>query len=60
MLVITALVGSRGLEETTLVAIAQVKPGLGLLAGFGIAALAIVMDRILRGASQSISGAERA
>lgn len=49
MLVITALVGSRGLEETTLVAIAQVKPGIGLLAGFGIAALAIIMDRLLRG-----------
>jgi glycine betaine/proline transport system permease protein len=54
MLVITALVGSRGLEETTLVAIAQVKPGIGLLAGLGIAALAIVMDRLLRGASRRV------
>jgi glycine betaine/proline transport system permease protein len=55
MLVITALVGSRGLEETTLVAIAQVKPGLGIIAGFGIASLAIVMDRILRGVSRKLS-----
>ena len=54
MLVITALVGSRGLEETTLVAIAQVKPGIGLLAGLGIAALAIIMDRLLRGLNREV------
>ncbi len=51
MLVITALVGSRGLEEVTLVAISKVQPGSGLVAGFGISALAIVVDRLLRGAS---------
>ncbi len=47
MLVITALVGSRGLEETTLVAVSKVRPGDGLVAGFGIAALAIILDRLL-------------
>ncbi len=47
MLVITALVGSRGLEEITLVAAAKVRPGDGLIAGFGIAALAITLDRLL-------------
>lgn len=47
MLVITSLVGSRGLEETTLVAMAKVRPGDGLVAGFGIAALAIILDRLL-------------
>ena len=51
MLVITSLVGSRGLEEATLVAVAKVRPGDGLVAGFGIAALAIIVDRLLRGAS---------
>ena len=55
MLVITALVGSRGLEETTLVAVAQVHPGMGIIAGFGIAALAVVSDRLLRGASDGLS-----
>ncbi|QIE45199.1 ABC transporter permease subunit [Pseudohalocynthiibacter aestuariivivens] len=55
MLVITSLVGSRGLEESTLVAVAQVKPGQGIMAGFGIAVLAIVLDRLLRGASDKLS-----
>ena len=52
MLVITALVGTRGLEETTLVAVAKVRPGDGLVAGFGIAVLAIVVDRIIGAASK--------
>jgi glycine betaine/proline transport system permease protein len=52
MLVITALVGTRGLEETTLVAVAKVRPGDGLVAGFGIAVLAIVVDRIVGAASK--------
>jgi glycine betaine/proline transport system permease protein len=47
MLVITALVGTRGLEETTLVAVSKVRPGDGLVAGFGIAALAIIVDRLI-------------
>ncbi len=47
MLVITALVGSRGLEEMTLVAVSKVRPGDGLVAGFGIAALAIILDRLV-------------
>lgn len=55
MLVITSLVGSRGLEATTLIAVAQVKPGQGIMAGFGIAVLAIVVDRLLRGASDRLS-----
>ncbi len=52
MLVITALVGSRGLEETTLVAVSKVRPGDGLVAGFGIAVLAIILDRLLGIAAQ--------
>lgn len=47
MLIITALVGSRGLEEITLIAVSKVRPGDGLVAGFGIAALAIILDRLL-------------
>lgn len=52
MLVITALVGTRGLEETTLLAIAQVRAGEGLLAGLAISGMAIVSDRYLRAASR--------
>ncbi len=51
MLVITALVGTRGLEEITLVAIARVQAGDGLLAGLAIAGMAIVFDRYVRAAS---------
>ena len=51
MLVITALVGTRGLEETTLVAIARVQAGDGLLAGLAIAGMAIVFDRYVRAGS---------
>ena len=54
MLVITSLVGSRGLEETTLVAVSKVRPGDGLVAGFGIAVLAIVVDRLLDGVSRKL------
>jgi len=52
MLVITALVGTRGLEETTLSAIARVSAGDGLLAGLAIAGMAIVFDRYIRAASE--------
>ncbi|RWP51068.1 MAG: ABC transporter permease subunit [Mesorhizobium sp.] len=52
MLVITALVGSRGLEEITLVAVSKVRPGDGIVAGFSIAALAIILDRLLGLAAQ--------
>ncbi|MCI5076906.1 ABC transporter permease subunit [Oricola sp.] len=55
MLVITALVGTRGLEETTLVAIARVAAGDGLLAGLGIAGMAIVFDRYLKALNRKIA-----
>jgi glycine betaine/proline transport system permease protein len=47
MLVITALVGTRGLEATTLIALGKVDTGTGLVAGFGLVALTIVCDRLL-------------
>lgn len=55
MLVITALVGTRGLEEATLVAIAKVAPGDGLLAGLAIAGMAIVLDRLLKAANRHLA-----
>lgn len=54
MLVITALVGTRGLEQETLIAIGKVRPGEGLVAGLGIAFLSIVTDRLVRGMSDRL------
>ena len=55
MLVITALVGSRGLEESTLHAISRVEPGDGLLAGLGIAGMAIVFDRYIKAGNRKLA-----
>lgn len=54
MLVITALVGTRGLEHDTLVAISKVQPGEGIIAGLGIAFLSIITDRLIREGSKNL------
>ncbi|WP_243265567.1 ABC transporter permease subunit [Sulfitobacter sp. DSM 110093] len=51
MLVITALVGTRGLEHDTLIAISKVQPGEGIVAGLGISFLSIIIDRLIRSGS---------
>ncbi len=51
MLVITALVGTRGLEHEALFALGTVKPGQGIVSGLGIAFLSIMVDRLLTVAS---------
>lgn len=51
MLVIASLVGTRGLEHDTLVAISKVKPGEGIIAGLGISFLSIIVDRLIRAGS---------
>ncbi|MDD9823429.1 MAG: ABC transporter permease subunit [Gammaproteobacteria bacterium] len=48
MLVITALVGSRGLGQSVYIALSNADPGLGLVAGLGIALIAIIADRIIQ------------
>ena len=53
MLVITALVGTRGLEHDTLVAISKVQPGEGIVAGLGIAFLSIITDRLISQGSRN-------
>lgn len=50
MLVVTALVGTRGLEASTLTALGKVDTGTGLVAGFGLVALTVVADRLLTAA----------
>lgn len=55
MVVITALIGTRGLELETIEAIAKVQAGRSLIAGLAICALAIMIDRILSAAAESCS-----
>jgi len=47
MVVVTALVGTTGLEQETVTAIARVDPGRGLVAGAAICALAMIAERFL-------------
>nr|WP_295886458.1 ABC transporter permease subunit [uncultured Devosia sp.] len=51
MVVITSLIGTRGLELETIEAIARVQPGRSLVAGLTISALAIMIDRLLNAAA---------
>jgi glycine betaine/proline transport system permease protein len=52
MLVITALVGTRGLGQQTLIALSKVDPGLGLTAGICVAFIAIAADRLIHAWAQ--------
>ena len=54
MPVITALVGTRGLEQEALVAVSKAKVGEELIAGLGISALSILADRLITAASQRL------
>jgi glycine betaine/proline transport system permease protein len=47
MLVITALVGTRDLGQEVYVALTKADIGLGLTAGFSVAAIAIIADRLI-------------
>ena len=51
MLVITSLVGTRGLEQEALTSLAKVNPGQGIIAGLGIAFLVIMADRMITATS---------
>ena len=52
MLVIAALVGTKGLGQSVYIALGKADPGLGLVAGFGMALIAIIADRIIQSWSQ--------
>jgi glycine betaine/proline transport system permease protein len=52
MLVITALVGTRDLGQETYIALSKADAGRGLVAGFAIAFMAMVADRLLTAWSQ--------
>ncbi len=51
MLVITALVGTRDLGQEVYIALTKADVGLGLVAGFAVAAIAIIADRLIQAAS---------
>jgi glycine betaine/proline transport system permease protein len=51
MLVITALVGTRDLGQEVYVALTKADIGLGLVAGFAVAAIAISADRLIAAAA---------
>ena len=51
MLVITALVGTRDLGQEVYIALTKADIGLGLVAGFSVAAIAIIADRLIQAAS---------
>lgn len=51
MLVITALVGTRDLGQEVYAALATADVGRGLLAGFAVAAIAIIADRLIGAAA---------
>lgn len=48
MLVIAALVGTKGLGESIYVALNQADAGLGMVAGLAMALIAIIVDRIIQ------------
>ena len=48
MLAIAAMVGTRDLGQQVYLALGKADPGLGLIAGFSIAFIAILADRIIR------------
>ena len=48
MLVIAALVGTRGLGQAVYIALGKADPGEGLVAGFSMALLAMIADRIIQ------------
>jgi glycine betaine/proline transport system permease protein len=49
MLAIAAMVGTRELGQQVYIAVGKADAGLGLIAGFSIALLAMISDRMLRG-----------
>ncbi|MEM7463016.1 MAG: ABC transporter permease subunit [Pseudomonadota bacterium] len=53
MLVITALVGTRDLGQEVYIALTKADPGRGLVAGFAVAFIAIIVDRLISAAAQN-------
>jgi glycine betaine/proline transport system permease protein len=54
MLVITALVGTKDLGQETYIALTKADTGRGLVAGFAVAAIAIIVDRLIVSSSRKL------
>ena len=52
MLVITALVGTRDLGQEVYIALTKADAGRGLVAGFAVAFIAIIADRLIQAGAQ--------
>jgi ABC-type proline/glycine betaine transport system permease subunit len=60
MVIIASLIGAAGLGDEILRAIAQLDAGQGIMAGFAVFVLAIVLDRITRGWAERMPQVRRA
>jgi glycine betaine/proline transport system permease protein len=56
MVVISSMIGAKGIGYEVLVAIRRLEVGKGFEAGFAIVFLAIILDRILQGVARSFEG----
>ncbi|WKY44105.1 ABC transporter permease subunit [Eubacteriaceae bacterium ES2] len=54
MVVISSMIGAKGIGEQVLIAIRRLEIGDGFQAGLGIVFLAIILDRILQGAANNM------
>jgi glycine betaine/proline transport system permease protein len=52
ILVITTMLGSKGLEQSSYIVLTAADFGLGMISVFGMALIAIIADRIIQGWSQ--------
>ncbi len=60
MLIVTALIGTDDLGQETVTALAKVDAGRGLAAGFAVAFIAIIADRLVGGLAERKSQPQRA
>ncbi|MBY6058756.1 ABC transporter permease subunit [Leisingera daeponensis] len=59
MLVVTALIGTHDLGQEALYALQKSNPGRAIVAGLGIATIAIISDRLIGGLAEARSKAKR-
>ncbi len=56
MIIICAMIGTRDLGQEVFIALAKADSGRGIVAGFAIAFIGIIADRLLRGAANRVQG----
>jgi glycine betaine/proline transport system permease protein len=56
MIIICAMIGTRDLGQEVFIALAKADAGRGITAGFAIAFIGIVADRLLRGLTRRMQG----